>query len=342
MKKITLKDVAIKAGVSEGTVSAVINMRHTVNKKTRDNVFNAMKALNYKPKVFTKVKKINSTEKCIGLIIKDINYPFYTAIASGMKEYANKKGYSVIISSSMNNHESEKQLSNLFLSKGIKGIVIAPIVEGDAEIEHLFKLKMINFPFVLLEDVQGIHANVVTIDNMSSIKKAVDYLIENGHSRIVHFAGPTSSTHSIERIEGFRLAFSEHSQVFKKEMVVEMGSDHEICFSKTKKYFKSLKKSEYPTAIVCFNDLQALAVILALKELEIKVPDEVSVIGNDDIYYAQIYPVPLTTMRAPQINIGIKAAEILIENIESSTEIPNYHVDFDSDLIIRDSTKKII
>lgn len=341
MKKITITDIAKKAGVSNGTVSAVINQKNTVNPGTRDHVVNVMKSLNYKPKTYSKLVKNDSENKSIGLIIKDINYPFYTAIASGVKEYANSQGYSVVITSSQNCHENEKKLSYLFVSKDIKGSIIAPIIEGSAEIEHLFKLKMMDYPFVLLEDVKGIHANVVTIDNMAAIKKAVDFLIENGHKRIVHFSGPASSSHSDERIEGFKLAFSEHALKFKNEMIVEVGSDHQESYKKVIDYFAAMPKKDYPTAIVCFNDLQALAVIMALKELKIKVPDEISVIGNDDIYYAQIYPVPLTTLRAPQFEIGKKAAEILIKNIESPKQLVNQHVDFKSELIIRESTKSL-
>jgi len=338
-RKIIIDDIAKKAKVSKGTVSAVINQKNTVSPKTRDRVLEVMKKMNYMPKGISRVMKNNSKDKSVGLIIKDINYPFYTAIASGVKDYANSKGYSVVIASSMNDHESEKKLSQLFLSKGIQGIIIAPIVEGSAEIEHLFKLKMINYPFVLLEDVIGIQANVVTINNASAINKGVDYLIKNGHKKIVHFAGPASSTHSIERIEGFKLSFSMHALSFKNDMIVEMGSDHKLCFEKTIKYFKCLDRKDYPTAIVCFNDLQALAVMLAMKELNLKVPEDVSIIGNDDIYYAQIYPVPLTTLRAPQLDIGVKAAEILINNIENGKPLPYTHVDLESELIIRESTK---
>lgn len=98
-------------------------------------------------------------------------------------------------------------------------------------------------------------------------------------------------------------------------------------------------KEIIPTAIVCFNDLQALAVMTALKDLKIKVPEDISIIGNDDIYYAKIYPVPLTTIRAPQNEIGQKAAEILIRNIESSTLLPTERVILDTEFIIRESTK---
>lgn len=341
MKSKTIEDVAKIAGVSKGTVSAVINAKNSVKPSTRDAVLAVMKKLNYRPQGVARNLKSNIHEKSIGLIIKDINYPFYTAIASGVKEYANEKGYVVFITSSENNHESEREISNLFASKDIKGAIIAPIIEGTSEIEHLFKLKMINYPFVLLESVQGIRSNVVTIDNIKAIKKAVEYLIDDGHEKIVHFAGPLNSSHTHERIEGFINAFSERPLAFSKEMIVNIGVQFEETLERTKKYFKNLKKSKYPTAIVCFNDKQALGVMAALKELNIKVPEDISIIGNDDIYYAQIYPVPLTTIRAPQKEIGRKAAEILIKNIESKELLEPEIIVLDTEIIVRGSTIKI-
>jgi LacI family transcriptional regulator len=339
MKKITIEDIARRSGVSKGTVSAVINAKTSVKPETRDMILKVMREYNFRPKGVARNLKNGKMDKSIGVIIKDMNYPFYTAIAAGVKEYANGKGYSVIISSSDDNHECEKKLSHLFSTKDIKGIIIAPVVEGTAEIEHLFKLKMINYPFVLLEDVKGIQANVVAINNIRAIKKAVKYLIDSGHSKILHFAGAPQSSHTQERIEGFRHAFSESPLIFNKEMIVSIGSHYDECYSKTIKYFKNKNRKDYPTAIVCFNDNQALAVMSALKKLNINVPGDISIVGNDDIYYAKIYPVPLTTIKAPQHEIGMRAAEILIRNIESSEVLPVERVVFETEFVIRESTK---
>jgi LacI family transcriptional regulator len=339
MKRITIIDVAKKAGVSKGTVSAVINTKNTVKQNTRDHILKVMKELNFRPKGIARNLKNGNQEKSIGIIIKDLNYPFYTSVASGAKDYAMSKGYSVIITSSDDDHKCEKKYSHLFSAKDIKGMIMAPIVEGMAEIDHLFKLKMINYPFVLLEAVKGIRANVVAIDNIKAIKKAVKYLIDSGHRKIIHFAGPPQSTHTQERIDGFRHAFSESTLVFHDDMIVSIGSHYEESFYKTIEYFKNKNREEYPTAIVCFNDQQALAVMTALKELNIRVPHDISIIGNDDIYYAKIYPVPLTTIRAPQHEIGRKAAEILIRNIESSTVLPTEQIVLETEFIIRESTR---
>jgi len=339
MKRITIVDVAQKAGVSKATVSAVINTKNTVEPGTRDHILEVMKKLNFRPKGVARNLKNGLQDKSIGIIIKDLNYPFYTSIATGAKEYAASKGYSVIITSSDDDHECEKKISHLFSAKDIKGIIMAPTVEGTSEIDHLFKLKMINYPFVLLEAVKGIQANVVAIDNIKAIKMAVKYLIDSGHRKIMHFAGPPQSTHTQERIEGFRHAFSESTLIFRDDMVVSIGSRYEESYNKAQEFFKNRSRENLPTAIVCFNDQQALAVMTVLKELNIKVPDDISIIGNDDIYYAKIYPVPLTTIRAPQHEIGRRAAEILIRNIESPKILQTEQVILETEFIVRESTK---
>ena len=339
MKRITIDDVAKKAGVSKGTVSAVINAKTSVRPATRDQILEVMKEMNFRPRGMARNLRNGTQDKAIAIIIKDLNYPFYTSIASGAKDYASTKGYSTIVTSSDDNHENEKKLSHLFSTKDIKGTIIAPVVEGTSEIEHLFKLKMINYPFVLLEEVKGIQANVVAIDNLKAIKKAVKYLIDSGHKKIVHFAGPPQSSHTQERIEGFRAAFSESTSVFHREMIVPIGSHYDEVFPNTIDYFKNRTREQYPTAIVCFNDHQALAVMMALKQLNISVPSDISIIGNDDIYYAKIYPVPLTTIGAPHSEIGRKASEILIRNIESPKLLPIEKVVLESEFIVRESTR---
>jgi len=122
-------------------------------------------------------------------------------------------------------------------------------------------------------------------------------------------------------------------------MIVYIGSHYDERLEKIKEYFKNKCHEEYPTAIVCFNDQQALTVMTALKELNIRVPDDISIIGNDDIYYAKIYPTPLSTIRAPQQEIGKQAAEILIRNIESNTLLPTERVVLETEFIIRESSR---
>jgi LacI family transcriptional regulator len=342
VKKITIDDVAKKASVSKGTVSAVINQKNIVHLETRDAVLRAMKELNYRPRGSARNLKNPSVQyQSIGLLIRELDNPFYTGIALGVRDYASSKGYLVLIASSEGDHTYEEKITQSFSGKDIKGAIIAPVLEGMAEIEHLFRLKMINFPFVLLENVKSIQANVVSIDNIRVMKEAMKYLMDNGHSRIVHFAGPKHASHTYERIDGFRRAYSESHFAFNNDMIVHVGAHLEDGHKACLEYFRNRSREDFPTAIVCYNDLVALGVMSALAEMNINVPNEISIVGNDDIPFSRHVPVDLTTIRAPLHELGRKAAEILIKNIESSKSLSIENIVLHAEFIVRESTKPL-
>lgn len=343
MKKITINDVARHAGVSKATVSAVINHKNVVKPDTRRTVLKAIKELHYRPRPSARsLKHHDAGRGSIGLVICELDNPFYNTITSGVIEYAREKGYHVLVANSEGNHAREEEITQSFTRKEIKGAIIAPVLEGTAEIEHLFRLKMINFPFVLLADVRGIQANVVSIDNRKAMREAMRYLISNGHSRIVHFAGPAYASHTYERIQGFKRSFMETMLVFREDMVMPTGAHLEDGYKTALKYFGNLDRNEFPTAVVCFNDLVALGVLSALHEMGIDVPGSVSVIGNDDIPFSRHIPVKLTTIRAPSLELGRKAADILIRNIEAPGPLPVENVIWDAEFVVRDSTKPLL
>ena len=339
MKKVTITDVAQRAGCSTGTVSAVLNARNSVKLSTRENVLTAMKELNFRPTGQAKSLKSKDPGKSIGLVIRALDNPFYTDIASGVKQYANTKGYTLFILSSEGQHSDEERAVDLLLRKDISGAIIAPVLDGNSEIVHLFKLKMVNFPFVLLEEVKGIQANVVSIDNISATKQVVKYLVDSGYDRIIHFSGPQHASHTYERIDGFRRAFSESRLVYSDSLIIPVGGRFQDGLNKGLEYFEKIEQSQYPMAVVCFNDLVALGLLSALFQLKIKVPDEVAIVGNDDIEFAKHCERPLTTISTPRKELGIKAAEILIKNIESKEVLNISKVLLDTDIIIRESTK---
>lgn len=341
MKKTTIEDVARKAGVSKGTVSAVINNKSTVKTSTREHVLRIIKETHFRPKGFARVLKGQNVEKSIGLIVRALDNPFYTAIAMGIKKYANSKGYVLFIASSEGNHDNEENISQLFSNKDVKGAIIAPVLDGTIEIDHLFNLKSINYPFVLLEEVNGIQANVVSTDNFNATRKSTKYLLDCGHKKIIHMSGPEYSSHTFERINGFRNAFSESSSIYNKDLIVPCGSHFKDGYETGKKYFSSISKSERPTAVVCFNDVVAFGLIAALNELSIRVPHDISIIGHDDVEFAKHWTPPLTTLSTPLNELGQIAAEILIRSIESHYAVPVEKKILESQLIIRDSCREL-
>lgn len=338
MKKVTIDDVARRAEVSKATVSAVLNHKNVVRSDTRRLVLKAIKELRYRPRPSARTLKNNTARPTIHLLIRELDNPFYSTLALGVIEYASEKGYLVSVTSSEGSHAREEEITQAFSHRETKGAIIAPVLQGTAEIEHLFWMKMVNFPFVLLENVAGIQANVVAIDNIKAMHRAVKYLIANGHKRIVHFAGPDHASHTYERVTGFKRAYTESDLAFTSDLVVPVGAHLESGYEKCLAYFRKLKPADYPTAIVGYNDLVALGVMSALHKLGISVPGTVSVMGNDDIPVSEHFPISLTTIRAPMRGMGRKAAEILIRNIESPTLLPVENVVLDAELVVREST----
>lgn len=341
MKKVSISDVAREAGVSVGTVSAVINGKSSVKPSTREKVTDAIRALNFRPQGRAQNLKLNNDRRSIGLIIKQLDNPFYTEVAEGVKEYAKSHGYTLFITTSENDHEQEEQITNLFTTKDINGAIIAPVLDGDAEIDHLFRLKLLNFPFVLLEEVPGIRANVVSIDNTQVTKDLVQYLIQSGHNHIIHFAGPLNAPHALERIDGFKLAFSESHLVFDESLIVPAGGRFQHGFNTGLEYFKNKTDVDFPLSVVCFNDQIALGLISALRKLKIKVPEQVSIVGYDNIELGEFGVVPLTTISPPKRELGQKAAEILIENIESDQILPIRNITLSAEITVRESTQAL-
>ena len=338
MKKVTIADVARAAGVSIGTVSAVINGKDTVKSGTRERVLTVIKEMNFRPEGKAQNLKNQGGEKCIAVVIKELDNPFYIDVAEGVKEYASPKGYLTLITSSENIHAQEERITAFLATRDISGAIIAPALDGKSEIEHLFNLKRINFPFVLLEEVSGINANVVRIDNFRVTQEVVSYLTNADYHHIIHFAGPPTAPHSFERIEGIRRAFSESHLVYSESLIVPVGDSVNQGYQKGLEYFSDTGNQRFPMAVISFNDQVALGLLSALQELNIEVPEQVAIIGNDNIEVARHSRVPLTTISPPKKLMGSRAAEILIRNIEATVAFPVENIVLDAEMIIRDST----
>jgi DNA-binding LacI/PurR family transcriptional regulator len=288
-----------------------------------------------------KYSNTDNSVKRIGVLAKDRNYSTFPSFIDGIKEYANQKDYKVIITSSYNDHENEKYLLSLFTAQNMLGFIIDPVVNKVFEVDYLYDLKTAERPLVLLDEVQGIKTDVVKVDHRRSIKKMVKYLLGAGHTKIVLFSEPIDFQRAQEQLEGFKQAFSESPVMFKEEMNVQVGSNCVNVYHNTLEYFQVLKVEDYPTAVVCFNDFHALSVMSALRELKIRVPQDISVTGNADIFYSKANLIPLTTIRIPQYEMGIETAKRLINKIESSTILNCETIEFETELIIGSSTRSL-
>ena len=339
-KRATITDVARLAEVSKATVSAVLNDTGTVKASTRDRVLAVMEHVNYRPAGFSG-RAAAQKERSIGLVIKEVDNPYYGEVVTGARAAAQESGYSLLVISSEGEYEAERRAVELLQRKDVDGLVLTPVLDADADLSHLFELKRRNFPFVLLEELRGVPASLIDVDNEEASRKAVEFLIEQGHTRIVHFAGPRYSWHSQERIDGVRRACSASHVIFGDQDVVRAGAHLEDGYRAGLEHFRGRPADDRPTAVTCYNDLVALGLCRALAELGISVPADVSVVGFDDIQLLEYLPLRLTSVRMPKFEMGRLAAQMLIRHIESRETLPPQKVHLEAELVVRDSTRTL-
>ena len=338
--RATINDVAGQAGVSKATVSAVLNDTGSVKGSTRDRVLAVMELLNYRPTQLSGRSGARKV-KSLGMLIKESDNPYYAEIVLGARSQATESGYTLLVASSEGEYEAERRAVALLQTKDVDGLIATPVFDQDADLSHFFELKRRNFPFVLLEDVRGVPASLVDVDNAEAARKAVQHLIDNGHRRIAHFAGPTYSLHSQERIDGVRRAYSGSRLSFHEDDIVPAGAHLVDGYRAALQYFRDRDPSDRPTGVTCYNDLVAIGVCRALAELGLRVPDDVSVVGYDDIPLTEYLATPLTTMRVPMFRMGEIAAQMLIRHVESKSVVPPQKVYLEAELVVRKSTRAL-
>lgn len=339
MSRPTIEDVAERAGVAKSTVSAVLNDSRPVSDDTRQKVNQAAASLNYRPKA--SARRPSSTGRSVGLLVKERDNPFFAEIAAGVADVMDEAGYAVYTASSEGNYATENSLIGDLTRRDIDGLIIYPVMNDETDLQNLLELRRARIPFVLMERIAGVKANVVDVSTAGASKKAVKHLIDGGHRRIVHFAGPLYSQHSDARIDGMRYAFSETRLAFSDDLVVRAGARAEEGYRAALDFFDGLSKEERPTAATCFNDLVALGVYRALHELGLDVPGDVSLVGCDGLSLLDYLPLRLTTLRSPTRKMGATAAKILREHIEADEQPPLRQKRFEPELVVRDSTRKL-
>lgn len=336
MKNVTIEDVADHADVSKSTVSAVINDRDVVKDTTRQRVLDAIETLNYRPRGSARRGFKAPDGNSLGFVIKEADNPYYSEVQMGIQEVASQQGFLTFVSSSEGEFDAEKKIISQFSTKDLDGLIITPILNDDTDLSHIFELKRNNIPFVMLEGIRGIQANLVDIDNVEASCRAVAHLIDLGHEHVVHFAGPSYSTHSQERVDGVRRAFSRSPLIFDDENVLETGDSFEEGYEKALDHFGN--EDTETTAVTCYNDLVALGTMEGLRELGLEVPNDVSVVGFDDLNLLEYFPIPLTTVHVPKYEMGQRAAELLVNQIRGNSSHKNQRISLEADLVVRSST----
>lgn len=329
----TIIDVAKKAGVSVGTVSNVINNKANVSQEKRERVLKAIKELNFQPTGTARMLKSGRTNS-IALLIPQISKPFYSMIIEGVESAASKNGYDLIFCRTHRDPKIEEKFLNMLGEKRVDGVILVSIEINDKALDIVEKNK---YPVVLLErHVSGSNIPSISIDNQSGAFKAVKYLIELGHRDIVFINGPTTTVPGMMRLKGYIEALSKYNLPFNKDLYREGEFD----ISNGYKGIIEILKKHKATAVFAGSDSIAMGVINGLRDMGLRVPEDISVIGFDDVYLASMLNPPLTTIRQPAFEMGHRAVGVLIDMINGRNR-KNIVEILETELIIRKSCKSI-
>jgi LacI family transcriptional regulator len=332
---VTIYDVARSAGVSTATVSRALNGSVLVAEKTRARVVRTAEELGYEPNSAARSLVTRSTQT-IGLLLPDITNPFFPELVKGVQLLAAERSYTLLLSQTGNDPDTEQRYLNLFRGKGIDGLLVVGLALGRSK---LTKFAASGIPLVSLDrevDLPGIP--LVHLDNRAGARRATEHLLALGHRSIVHIGGPLSLTVSQERLRGFLDALESTHLDPRPELVVES----DFTESGGRNAAMALVAAGVPfTAVFAANDVMAIGAMVGLKEGGLSVPGEVSVVGFDDIHLAGYTTPALTTLRQPAYEMGRGAAQILIDAIAGNhLSEGERQVVFQGELICRGSTAR--
>jgi len=338
-----IKDVAKLADVSTTTVSHVINRTRYVSDELTERVKKVMKELNYRPNALASGLRSGKT-RSIGLIIPDISNQFFAEISRKIEDKGFEHGYSVILCNSDDDKSKEKNYIDVLVTKQVDGIIF---ISSGKDSDNLGKTLEFNVPIVVVDrDIQAIDADIVLVNNKSGGLIATRYLIELGHRRFACIAGPSPITPSAMRIAGYKQALREASIPIDTDLII--SGDYR--FSSGEKAMRELLSIPHsPTAVFASNDMMALGAYKAVYNSGLKIPDDISIIGFDNIPLSQVMYPALTTIGQPIQEMAELAVNQLVERmkfqdqrIKLLEEEPNFrHVVLETELIIRNSCREI-
>jgi LacI family transcriptional regulator len=335
-RHVTIKDVARQAGVSIQTISRVINNRPDVSPQTRKRIQAVIKEMGYQP--FTNARGLAAKRTyTLGLVTADFSDFWFSQVVTGAEKEAQEHGYGFMLGNSTCDPKDEPKFMRLLTQRHVEGVLF---IRANCENEyiHLLRLKEFGVPVVTTgHHLPETGLAMVDVDNVGGGLKATEYLISLGHKRIAMLTGPSDWKSVHDRTEGYLLALQNAAIPADQELILNGSWLHRSGYENTKKL---LEKGITFTSIFAHNDRIARGAIHALYEAGLKVPEDISVIGYDDIPEAEFSDPPLTTIRQPAAEIGQAATKFLIQMIEDSNVAPK-QIMFDTTLIVRSSCKPV-
>jgi LacI family transcriptional regulator len=311
---VTMRQIAERADVSIGTVSHVINDTAKVREKLRQRVLDAIRSLGYQPSQLARGLRRNQTDILV-MIIPDITNPFFPAVVRGVEDVAYKHSLRLALCNTDNDAEKESLYLNEMRSYRPAGWLVIPATDSQMTTQ-LKPTAASGTPVVCIDrQPDGWKGDVVLAANQAGARSATQHLLRMGHRQLAVITGPLHLTNAVERLKGFKNALAEAKVSIEPEYIQEARFNRQSGYEAAKRLLRMLPR---PTAIFACNDLMAMGVLSAARELGLHCPDELSIVGFDDLDFAEFTAPALTSVHQSGYQLGTTAARLLLERIDGS------------------------
>jgi LacI family transcriptional regulator len=330
---VTIRDIARQTGVSVNTVSRALTGKYDISAKTKARVLAAAKRLGYTPNLMAR-SLVQGRTRTLGLLVTDCTHPFYATLIREVEKVAAGSGYALLLATSNEDVVKEAAGIRLLTERRVDGLLLSPV---SVEAPHIRRgLSRARLPSVLLARRPTAYKGAfVGTDNVEAAKLAVRHLIELGHRRIAHVTRSDPVASAVERLEGYRQEIERAGFGYEAPLVLEAPQTVEGGRTAAGQI---LQQAPAPTAVFAYSDLQAIGILLGLREAGVNVPKDMSVIGFDDIEFARYMTPPLTTVAQSVDQIGRISAHLLIDILEGRAHrTPHSHL-LPGSLVVRGST----
>jgi LacI family transcriptional regulator len=327
-----MQQVAARASVSVGTVSNVLNRPHIVAPETRDRVLRVIDDLGFVRNESARHLR-SGTGRTLGLVLLDLANPFFTDLARGVEERASEEGYSVIVCNTDEDADKEDAYLTVLEERRVHGVLIVPVAPANPRVEHLRGrgTPIVRITHRISDDECGIG-----VDDLLGGELAMDHLLALGHERVAYVTSASHVWPTDERREGALAA--AHKAGRSDDVLLEVSVEHLNVAHGRDAGERILGLRPRPTAAFCANDLVALGVLQVMIRHGVRVPDDLAIVGFDDIEFASAAAIPLTSVRQPRHLMGRTAAELLLAEASGDPEHVHRRVVLQPELVVRAST----
>ena len=334
---VTIHDIARELNISASTVSRALNDNPRIRKSTKEKIKALALELGYQPNTIASNLRTQKTHT-IGIVVPLINRHFFSTFISGVEDVAFDAGYNVIISQSKDLLQKEQQIVNSMFSNRVDGLITSLSMQTSA-FEHFQLFANKNIPLVFFDRIApGFEANKIIVDDFACGFKATQHLIDEGYQRIAHLAGPTVLNTYHDRMEGYKSALIKNNMPLEDELIIcnrltRMDGQEAIK--------KLLDLKNPPDAVFCGNDTSALSMIVYLKSQGIRIPEDFGIVGFSNEPFSEVVTPSISTLKQPAQEMGQKAAELIINEIENK-ELPRTYqtITMPTELIVRESSSR--